>query len=220
MQGCRLLLGRFRGGAGIEYGHPRASDSRKAIRCPHGTEFSHRCPILSHIVPNSRSPVTVVSPNWPKIAIPVPYCPILSHPVFSHCLWSTYGQGLRPKTTSAPSLANAIFEHIYGIIIQQRRRGWQGRRLTPGAIASYLSAHKIGLMSVDMGEGVAVPPSVPGARVDGGLDSRPRFREGDVLWRERRLIGPPAFKTLLPWSQKKLLTFLASRTVWSRTTLR
>ena len=45
------------------------------------------------------------------------------------------------------------------------------------AIASYLSAHKIGLMSVDMG--VAVPPSVPGARVDGGLDSR--FRENDDL---------------------------------------
>ncbi len=45
------------------------------------------------------------------------------------------------------------------------------------AIAPYLSTHKIGLMSVDMG--VAVPPSVPGARVDGGLD--PRLRGNDDL---------------------------------------
>ena len=130
MQVCCHWLERFRGCTGIEYGHPRASGLRRAIRCLHGTEFSHCCPILSQIVPNSRSPVAEVSPNWTKIAIPVPYCPILSHPVFPPCFWSTYGQGLRPKTTSAPSLANVIYEHIYVIIIQRRRRGWQGRRLT------------------------------------------------------------------------------------------
>ncbi len=39
-------------------------------------------PLLSHFVPNSRSVLSEISPICGKIAIPVPFCPILSHPRF------------------------------------------------------------------------------------------------------------------------------------------
>ena len=159
-------------------------------------------PPLSHFVPNSRSTVAEVSPNWPKIAIPVPYCPILSHPVFSACFRSTYGQGLRPKTTSAPSLADAINEHIFLIRIQQRRRGWQGRRLTrQGNRVLFVSTQNWSNVG---GYGSGSGSGSGSASFGSGCEGRRRF--GFPLSRERRLIGPPAFKTRLPCAAKSWLS--------------
>ena len=88
---------------------------------------------------------------------------------------------VRPSRIAAPD-----FLHTHRIPLAKCDSPAGCRR----AIASYLSAHKIGLMSVDMGEGVAVPPSVPGARVDGGLDSRIRGKH-DLLGLLRLTPNPP-----------------------------
>ena len=110
---------------GIKYSYPREAELWRAMRCPlgkNGTEYFHSLPIFSQFFPDSRSVLSEESPRGRKFLLPAPFCPILSHPVFTSCSRMTQGPSHRTGIHEGTVGSNSHTKVWYGSAMRLGKR--------------------------------------------------------------------------------------------------